>query len=922
MKPSADGFFRSPFGEAPATEGGDADTDQADNGSGVKASMDALVQLPSDEDIWAEPGDAPSMSAGFRTWEVFRSGGTVETHQPLFISEGGPAVYDALLSSPADPMHLGNVGVPLVETKAYFSSMLSVLMGRESVLFRRENDASAFRPVLSEMRISDHSRQVLHGLEEQALWCGSTFLQLRAWVQAAYTARSGPCVVALASTISQVLQAIERRVVIDGRSPRSLLRLQVVVQDVFATLSPFRDLMTRLGRNYSDENVINLVFGQAISECGDLYSRNMLREVMRRVSTPWTDSIEKWIGTKADHDLPLAKSLVERGSGFVELHRLSYTDDHGREKEHTEYALNRSKLPAFFPEDVAELIFETGRSLRFIRSFHPQHPLNNPAIISSCRPPRVEWLYSWTSILELEDRISCYKERLCDRLDKCRPRPTPNDLPVEETSAEFRKPGGTLNYFDLDQDGIEDEISASMKQLDQPISDPILQDPLYDLVRARFSENGGADRSCYDNEGPPPSLIPVLSFGSIASAQAEVINQESLRLLFEAHHIRSHLCLLRDYFLLGNGTFCSRLSQALFDRDSEPVNREPGACGWGGIRGLRLGGRSSWPPAGSELRLVLMGVLTDSYRDSCSVPRIGEQDLLTRKSDGLPGNLSFAVRDMSQEEMDKCRDPNSIWALDFLRLAYQTPDELASIITPKDLRRYDAIFMLLLRVLRMQSVVAGLFRDVVKGHRSPGREGESTHSSFLFVREAQHFIYSVSSYFLDDGVATAWRDLEQRLDQVRVKAFGETKPGCEHGEGLQGPRTLCELHSAFIRRIMSALFLRKRQRAVLRLLEDIFALLLMYAQQMQPRDGSERADKAEAQEEKKEAEARAEGVHREFRRKMQAFIAACSSLAEEGQVGYEGTSRGAGPGDGGELVAQLLTRLDLGGYYDSETRQW
>ena len=75
-----------------------------------------------------------------------------------------------------------------------------------------------------------------------------------------------------------------------------------------------------------------------------------------------------------------------------------------------------------------------------------------------------------------------------------------------------------------------------------------------------------------------------------------------------------HLGLQRSFHLLGDGVFVSRLTAALFDPEQASTERERGVMRSGTGMGLRLGSRGTWPPASSELRLALMGILGDCYQ--------------------------------------------------------------------------------------------------------------------------------------------------------------------------------------------------------------------------------------------------------------------------------------------------------------------
>ena len=833
---------------------------------------------------------------GLRTWDAFNSRETA-AHQPMFLSEAGSATYDALLSWSTDPLELQNSDVPVVEAKAYFSSISALALGRDSVFFRKDDERGSFKPALPKMRVSGYSRQVLQGLESQALWCGSTLLRLHAFVRNAYTAYLSRCGVALASTVSRILQAVEQRLAVDGRDPRSLLQLQSNITDVTTILKPLEKLTSQLRRNRSDEDVLTLVFHTASSlEDGEDSVRDILREILRRVSAPWIETLEEWIGTRRESGIPFTKANLGESKGFVKVEAEACVDDFGREEEDVDFRLDLSKVPDFMPSDVMELIFETGRNLRFIRSFHPDHPLAQQGEIEVIRPPKADWLFDWNAILELEGRVSQYRERLNSVLQRIS-RNTSHNPPAVASRAEDPTSMFKLDYFGGDQVDMDEAILASISHFDQPMVEPSSEDTLGTIVRQRLSAR---NRAITNQSGATPhrTLLPVLSFGGIAFAQAQIVNQESLRLLFDEHDLRAHLRLQRDFSLLGNGVFCSRLSHALFDPNLESAERKPGVARQGGVMGLRLGGRDTWPPASSELRLALMGVLAESFgsQKGSGFRNLGSA---SAESSGLPGDLSFAIRDLSPEEIDRCVNPDSLEALDFLRLSYKAPPELASIVTTAHLMSYDRIFKLLLRVLRMQYVVSQLHRDVSSWHTP-------NNASYRFAKEAQHFVSSIASYFSDSGVALPWRAFETKLDEVKTSLVSHE--GNAAVERLQSPDQLRELHSHVLDRIMFALFLKKRQMPVLKLLEDMFSTVLQFATYSRLQ-AMERADETRGGQGAVE-------IYAEFKKRMQVFIAVCRGMSEKGRAGGSGSKMFEELGVGDDsLVSQLLTKLDMDGYY-------
>ncbi|KAH7145756.1 Spc98 family-domain-containing protein [Dactylonectria estremocensis] len=891
------GFFKLPHLET--SEAVESDANEAIDDSDTTAKSAPSTKAVND--VWMDLDTAPEKAAEHRTWDAFLMTSPA-TAQPPLITEAGPATYDALLCWSTDPLQLGNSDVPVVEARTYMSSLLALATGQESVLFQRDDKGRSFTSALPKMRISGYSRHVLQGLERQCFRCGLIFLELRSFVQLTYSKRSTRCGVALASALAQILKDSQEHVAVRGHNPRSLLGLQSTIKGLLAILEPFRRLTSKLHRGYSDEDVLSIVFHEAYSvdHCEEQL-REIMREVLQRVSRPWIEFLEEWIGTRREEGIPLTKSSVGESKGFVKVDMETSMDDFGQEVEDIDFRLDEAKMPHFMPHDIAKSIFETGKNLRFIRSCHPEHPLANHEILAMTHPPKTKWLYDWDAISRLEDRVFEYRDNLLSAIRKSRL--DSQSSPTIQRGFLPSWPQAELQFFGVEEQKIEERLLASINQFNQPLADADATDMLSLVVRQRLSGRYQSPSNA-SNFAPHWSLLPVLSFGGIATAQSQVVNQESLRLLFSHHDLRSHLKMHRDFHLFGNGNFSSRLSQALFDPDLETAERHDGVARQGGVMGLRLGGRDSWPPASSELRLALMGVLVESFTLDNGFTQEAISGM-SRDSSELPGELSFAVRDLSEEEIEKCMNPDSLEALDFLRLSYKTSNPLSTIITPVILMQYDRIFKLLLRVLRVLYVVNQLFRDV---NARTSRWDDPENASYRFTRESHHFISGITSYFLDAGVAIPWQAFEAKLDKIQSDLSNPSSNGSQ--EKMESPDRLRELHSQALERIMLSLFLRKRQQPVLNLLEEIMTTVLQYA----------KYSRIQALGKKKASDGptNSEELYRKFKKKVQIFITVCRGLTEKGRLGTRGGDDLGLKQDGiGEdhLVAQLLMKLDMNEYY-------
>ncbi|RMZ80337.1 hypothetical protein DV738_g2919, partial [Chaetothyriales sp. CBS 135597] len=234
----------------------------------------------------------------------------------------------------------------------------------------------------------------------------------------------------------------------------------------------------------------------------------------------------------------------------------------------------------------------------------------------------------------------------------------------------------------------------------------------------------------------PLSEVLDLSLSPFIFAQHRLLSYSVLNALFSTYQFSSHLHMLRQIHLFGDGMFTARLSMALFDSSDDDNNEGADSRGHSTSTitittpGLRLQTRDSWPPASSELRLVLMGILSDSIRSSSS-----SSSTASLASRELEDTTSFAIRELSDDELEACRDVNSIHALDFLKLQYKPPNQL--------LEAYDAIFKHMLRVLRLKN----------------------------------HFITTLADYSANIAIALPWARLQDAVGAIESRLAEEDYDG-------------------------------------------------------------------------------------------------------------------------------------------------
>lgn len=835
----------------------------------------------SDVDPWMFPQEAMSKAANLKTWDSFD---VPEAHlkHNAFITEAGTDTYDSFLASEGNPCDVPSHGsYKTLDPNAYSACLLAMSLGRDSVLFSWNSEKKTFQPSLPFIKVPGYSGESLSAIVPLCNSCGQACRRLRSFIDKTYSSSASPPRVALANALDSMLLVIQDELGRRGLRTLSILQLQSLVRPVFRLLSYYYRLVMKIKRSTNDAELLSLIYNEAQSaELSEPVLRDTMGQILRIVSTPWTETVEEWIGLKPEEGMRINKAGP--GKGFVKVDNNMWIDDQGFELEEPDYFLDSDNMPNFVPDDVAQVIFETGRNLRFLQESHPQHPMASSDATRSTTAPRLEWQYDWESITRVEEKALEYQHAVLELLQQTRD--SSGDIVQQPNNSVMAEDDKLLQVFGKDEHDLQRTVLASIASLDRPIERKETWNQLSEILRRNlFNGHGKQVSTAVAEFSPHWSLLPLLSFGPMVYAQARLINRECLRLLFSEHDLRKHLAVQRAFQLLGNGMFSSRLTNALFNPDMETTERRSGISRSGVTMGLRLSSRENWPPASSELRLALMGVLTESYQKESSAD-----------DNGLPGDLSFAIRDLSTEEMERCMDQGSLEALDFLRMSYKPPQALAPVITPASLVKYDRIFKLMLRVLRMLFVVDQLFRDIIL------RTSHWANLDDVCVRfrvEAHHFVTNIARYFFDTGVDQPWRRFQTWLDKIEQ---GLQDSGLDKNSLIVSPNKLGEEHERTIDDIAQALLLRKRQQPVLKLLEEIFTHILRFAKQSRLRAPSD-DDSVEIKK-----------LYKAFREKVEVFITVCRGMGEK--AGSRNDRDAAGHSQENAL-AMLVFMLDMSNYY-------
>jgi hypothetical protein len=785
-------------------------------------------------DIWnfAPDADLKETVAKARTWEQFRN--EVFKERQIYLSEAPPAIWDAVWTD--SPNHnqdsSSSTNISVIQTLYILRGLFDLSLGLNSTLFMFDESGKACCRKKN-LSMSGLTVELTNSLVQKFGSLGQDFRLIDAFVKDIYgDSDATPSRIAAADAVRRVAFFTKNIAAERALYVQSVLQLQTVFSRPTLILQKLRRLLNELRNLFIDQEIVNHVFAFSQKhESKDQWFLPITIHILKVVSGPSLDSMSHCMGLKVSR----SKSHELEQT----LHLLLATGNNAEFKTTLYHA-----LPNLFLDEQKESVVHIAQSLKLLEEYKTSHVLNanNNSI---AKPPKLEILFSWVDIERIQQKANNYESNIRAML--------------KGNSGILEAANSTL------EDAVFDEhktnpYGSNEKQIAQNISESL--NLLNDMSSLTITSNDGLERSVSEvlfghhqkqdhaTLLPPVSILASESFTPIIAAQSRLVNFACLEMLFKDHNLLHHLDVQYEFQLLGSGIFSSRLSQALFSPDLSSAERKKGRHRMG-VLGLRLGSRSTWPPASAELRLALMGILADCYHGSFQDSAI--------HGDELPGNLSFSIRNLSESEIEACTNPNSLQALDFLRLQYRPSKALGSIITESTLEKYDRIFRFLLRLNRVSFTVSNFWMQ---------RRNETRASSKLVDRfniEANHFLKCLALYS-HSCISSTWASFRRILDSLnrRLDASNAIDSLGEH----DGISQLSQLHESALDKILFDLLLKKRQEKVMDILEDILTHIIQST--VTDADGNFGAG------------IDLEDLFREFRKKTSLFIAVCRGLGDRG----------------------------------------
>ncbi|CAD6902708.1 unnamed protein product [Tilletia laevis] len=381
-------------------------------------------------------------------------------------------------------------------------------------------------------------------------------------------------------------------------------------------------------------------------------------------------------------------------------------------------------------------------------------------------------------------------------------------------------------------------------------------------------------------------------------AWSRSINTALVSVFFRDLAVDLYLATCQRFLLLGSGSFRTRLVGVLFDdgaegrggvdEDRARARGKGGEVRQGGGVGLsvRLTSSTSWPPSGSELSVSLNLAVAETLAESkasharlmaSSRPLLSLSSLHAAEAAlyDLDQRLSFSVIEMQAEK------PRSIHALDWLTLTFTPPPLISPLLQAHASACYQRLFNFLLRILRVQTVLRGLAKSTLflsRSTTSPSKPSTKssapasppaptsvatllfTHDPLLsaalhsFRFEAQHVVNALATYVADVAIGLPWTRFQRRLRQLARGAgagAGSRGPagtatattvrgGGGGGAGKSVPASevgdLDDYDDGSSVWTRAACFLKHRFRGIMKIINDLFQLILDLGQLIQDVD--------------------------------------------------------------------------------------
>ncbi|QIX01147.1 hypothetical protein AMS68_006664 [Peltaster fructicola] len=678
------------------------------------------------------------------------------THQSIepYISEAGQAVFDALA-------YRLQPAIGILPQDAALRSLCCLALGRSSVLYQWNEGKEAFDATLNGHSVSGYTVTSSADVEAKTLEQGKVLRLLRDYVSVTAQSRSTATVIAFKRSIARVLDVTEGWIATTVSSIQSLLQLDRMVSTASHILSLCWQMCQEARSEPSDGKLlatITLYLGSLHSN-GDALA-HVVAALLRDVTTPWKVQLLHDIGLATLDSISDSRSVSSKD-------RISLSEN------------DENLLNALMKE----------------RDMLQEHDPYHPLFETSCCATVKQGLADLTTLADVVQRAKQLEIELTAAISEYssnKPRKTID----HKSNASLAL--GPWSAFDLDLTPTTDPVEArtTLPAQDGALSD-LEQRTIDILTNTTGSSTTWLDNLSEDTLQPAAFIRPLLDM------QSRLTHQAVMSLLFKHHHLEQVFDLYHQTYLFGNAYFVGRLSRAFFESDGQhnfsmKHSRRKG-LGLNTITGI------VWPPSSSDLSLNLIGVLEGLEHIEGASPTA-----VTR--------LSFAVRELSEAQIERVCNTVSIHALDFIRLHSNIAGPLSSIFTSATSQWYEEIFSALLLHTRLIHLVTTMRARLLK-HESNDRDRAKAQA--LYTNKAYHLVSTITYHAIHVAVARPWR----RLRAVVEQAARDTQTGNDNSVSI-GSGGLNDKHVQCLDRMRRYLHIGRRYEELRNAQHEIYSHIL------------------------------------------------------------------------------------------------
>ena len=529
----------------------------ADEDSQEHESRHVATNFDNSEDVWTLPVVADGHRQPVLTsWDHFLAENHSEPSS-AYLSQAGASVFDALVQT------LSKTPARQLRPDKFLDALYELALGRSSVLFAWDAQMFAFIKKVESATVTGFTPEIIAKVVEDVSSTGTIINTLHRRQQRGSTSSS---VNAFYATLRSCLAAIEAYMERQRPEIVSILSLQHIYgqpQVLLRILDSVRDTI-QCSRSEAD------MLSRLLDDCRRLSLRY----------PQFTDTLNQILAT-------IFAPVLTRIAAEIGL--INFAE-----------SLNRTASPAlhlFEASDLRQVANETHQTLNLLRAIAPGRAV---ALDRFNDHNALNLAFSWGAVNELQIAAIRYEAAAKVRLLR-----QPSGAIPRHPSADDQTPLQMEAFAGVPPVGYQETENGNLLRLDASSSELLPVDHLQHVVLACLQ----SDTASNSMLAVPLEEVLELSISPSLFAQHRLLSYSVLDLLFSEFHLQSHLHLLRQVPLLGDGVFATRLSMALFD---DELASGEGQRRTGATTGLRLQTRASWPPASSELRLVLMGILNDS----------------------------------------------------------------------------------------------------------------------------------------------------------------------------------------------------------------------------------------------------------------------------------------------------------------------